>query len=78
MKFYKKQGEIVSAYVTEDFDENLGVNDRVALSQAEEIMRTRINEKHMRKGVTIIDPENTYISAEAIIGPDTFSTRYND
>ena len=36
--------QIVSAYQTADFDETLGVNDRVALSQAEEIMRKRINE----------------------------------
>ena len=41
----------------------LGVNDRIALSQAEEIMRTRINENHMREGVTIIDPQSTHISS---------------
>ena len=31
----------------------------------------RIAEKHMRNGVTIINPENTYISADAEIGRDT-------
>ncbi|MDF4740690.1 bifunctional UDP-N-acetylglucosamine diphosphorylase/glucosamine-1-phosphate N-acetyltransferase GlmU, partial [Vibrio parahaemolyticus] len=49
----------------------LGVNDRVALSQAEIIMKNRINRKNMVNGVTIIDPSNTYISADAIIGSDT-------
>ncbi len=67
----KKKGEIVTAYQTEDFSEILGVNDRVALAEAEKIMRKRINEKHMRNGVTIIDPENTYIDATVEIGRDT-------
>ena len=34
-------------------------------------MRARINEKHMRNGVTIIDPDNTYIEPDATIGQDT-------
>lgn len=71
IEILKAQGEIVSAFTTDDFDEILGVNDRVALSQAEEIMRARINEKHMRNGVTIINPLTTHISMDAVIGSDT-------
>ncbi|BDH59927.1 bifunctional protein GlmU [Lysinibacillus sp. PLM2] len=71
IEILKSKGEIVSAYTTDDFDEILGVNDRVALSQAEEIMRARINEKHMRNGVTIINPFTTHISIDAVIGSDT-------
>ena len=71
IEILQKQGEMVSAYVTNDFDETLGVNDRFALSQAEELMRARINERHMRNGVTIINPATTHISSEAIIGSDT-------
>lgn len=71
IEILKKQGEVVAAYVTENFSETLGVNDRFALSQAEAIMRKRINEYHMRNGVTIINPENTYIGADAKIGQDT-------
>nr|WP_106782155.1 bifunctional UDP-N-acetylglucosamine diphosphorylase/glucosamine-1-phosphate N-acetyltransferase GlmU [Lysinibacillus timonensis] len=71
IEILQKQGEIVSAYATNDFNEILGVNDRVALSQAEEIMRVRINEYHMKNGVTIINPLNTHISVDAIIGRDT-------
>lgn len=71
IELLQKQNEIVEAYVTEDFEETLGVNDRVALAQAESLMRARINERHMRNGVTIIHPETTYISAEAVIGRDT-------
>ncbi|WP_413364244.1 bifunctional UDP-N-acetylglucosamine diphosphorylase/glucosamine-1-phosphate N-acetyltransferase GlmU [Lysinibacillus sp. 3P01SB] len=71
IEILQKQGDLVAAYVTEDFEETLGVNDRFALSQAEEIMRARINERHMRNGVTIINPSTTHISADAIIGSDT-------
>ena len=65
------EGALVSAHVTNDFSETLGVNDRVVLSQAERVMRNRLAEVHMRNGVTIISPENTYISADAEIGRDT-------
>ncbi len=71
IEILQKQNEIIAAYQTDDFEETIGVNDRVALSQAEAIMRRRINEQHMRNGVTIVDPEQTYISADAEIGQDT-------
>ncbi|WP_339214652.1 bifunctional UDP-N-acetylglucosamine diphosphorylase/glucosamine-1-phosphate N-acetyltransferase GlmU [Solibacillus sp. FSL W8-0372] len=71
IEILQKQGEIVAAHVTDSFDETLGVNDRFALSQAEELMRARINERHMRNGVTIINPATTHISADAIIGSDS-------
>lgn len=71
IEILQKQGEIVAAHVTNSFDETLGVNDRFALSQAEELMRARINERHMRNGVTIINPATTHISADAIIGSDS-------
>ncbi|MGG4038789.1 bifunctional UDP-N-acetylglucosamine diphosphorylase/glucosamine-1-phosphate N-acetyltransferase GlmU [Heyndrickxia ginsengihumi] len=67
----KSQNEVVVAYQTDNFEETLGVNDRVQLSEAERIMRRRINELHMRNGVTIINPEQTYIDTDAIIGRDT-------
>lgn len=67
----RSEDALVSAYVTEDFSETLGINDRVVLSKAEAVMRLRIAEKHMRNGVTITNPENTYISADAVIGSDT-------
>jgi bifunctional UDP-N-acetylglucosamine pyrophosphorylase/glucosamine-1-phosphate N-acetyltransferase len=71
IEILKKNGDVVSAYQTLDFDETLGVNDRIALSQAEATMRKRINKKQMLNGVSIIDPTNTYISADAVIGRDT-------
>lgn len=71
MEIFKKQHEIVAAYKMKDFSESMGVNDRVALAAATKLMRQRINEKHMRAGVTLIDPETTYIDADVKIGVDT-------
>jgi bifunctional UDP-N-acetylglucosamine pyrophosphorylase / glucosamine-1-phosphate N-acetyltransferase len=71
IEILKDAGEVVAAYQTPDFNETLGVNDRVALSKAESFMKKRINERHMRNGVTLIDPEQTYISDDAEIGSDT-------
>lgn len=71
IEILKNQGEKVVAYTLDDEGEALGVNDRVALSQAEAYMRERINEKHMRNGVTLIDPATTYIGADVVIGSDT-------
>ncbi|MED4069662.1 bifunctional UDP-N-acetylglucosamine diphosphorylase/glucosamine-1-phosphate N-acetyltransferase GlmU [Priestia endophytica] len=71
IEILQSKGEKVLAYQTDDFAETLGVNDRYALSQAEATMRARINKKHMLNGVTIQDPANTYISADAEIGRDT-------
>lgn len=71
IEILKKEGKIISAYQTASFEETLGVNDRIALSQAEKLMKQRINKEHMRNGVTIIDPDNTYISVDAKIGRDT-------
>jgi bifunctional UDP-N-acetylglucosamine pyrophosphorylase/glucosamine-1-phosphate N-acetyltransferase len=67
----KDAGQTVTAFRTNDFTEIFGINDRVALAQAGKIMQQRINEKHMRNGVTIIDPEQTYIDATVEIGQDT-------
>ncbi|MGP7819506.1 bifunctional UDP-N-acetylglucosamine diphosphorylase/glucosamine-1-phosphate N-acetyltransferase GlmU [Niallia sp. 01092] len=71
IEILKKQSGVVSAFQTEDFEETLGVNDRVALAEAERIMKKRINEFHMRNGVSIIDPANTYIESSVIIKEDT-------
>ncbi|WP_072520218.1 bifunctional UDP-N-acetylglucosamine diphosphorylase/glucosamine-1-phosphate N-acetyltransferase GlmU [Gemella massiliensis] len=67
----RNRGEIIETYLCNDFDETFGVNDRVALAYAENVMRNRINTKHMLNGVTLVDPANTYIAPNAIIGRDT-------
>lgn len=71
IEILKHQGDIVAAYRMANFDESMGVNDRVALAAATKIMRARINKQHMQDGVTLIDPETTYIDAGVKIGADT-------
>ena len=67
----KKRGDIVAAYRMADFDESMGVNDRIALAKANEIMRNRINTHWMEEGVTLLDPKTTYIDSDVKIGSDT-------
>ncbi|KRM55880.1 bifunctional UDP-N-acetylglucosamine diphosphorylase/glucosamine-1-phosphate N-acetyltransferase GlmU [Lacticaseibacillus sharpeae] len=71
IEILKRRGDVIAAYKMKNFDESQGVNDRVALASATKVMRKRINEQHMRDGVTIIDPENTYIDVDVKIGNDT-------
>ncbi|MGT2742466.1 bifunctional UDP-N-acetylglucosamine diphosphorylase/glucosamine-1-phosphate N-acetyltransferase GlmU [Streptococcus plurextorum] len=67
---FKDAGEKVGAYKLRDFDESLGVNDRVALARAEKVMRKRINTAHMVNGVTLLDPASTYIDVDVEIAPE--------
>src|SRR5699024_4667248 len=70
IEILRNKGGIVSGFVTPDFSETLGVNDRVALQKAEKIMRKRVNERHMRSGVTMLDADTTYIGMDVIIEQD--------
>lgn len=63
--------EKIGAFKVADNDEIRGINDRVQLSEAEKIMQKRINEYHMRNGVTINLPETVMIEADVMIGADT-------
>ena len=59
------------AVVHDDFIETIGINTRVHLSEAEAAMRRRINREHMLNGVSMMNPEVTYIDAGVKIGRDT-------
>lgn len=65
------QAERISAYVTPDFEETLGVNSRVQLAEAEAILRQRKNKELMESGVTLIDPAATYVDMSVQVGRDT-------
>lgn len=71
LEILRNAGKTIAAYAIEDNDEIRGINDRVQLDEAENIMRKRINEYHMRNGVTIRIPESVYIEADVEIGSDT-------
>lgn len=66
----KDEGKKIGAVVT-DYEDTIGVNSRVQLSEAEEILRNRINNIHLNNGVTLIDPKATYIGVDVKIGKDT-------
>ncbi|HEL0628532.1 bifunctional GlmU protein [Streptococcus equi subsp. zooepidemicus Sz105] len=70
ISIFKASQEKVGAYLLKDFDESLGVNDRLALAQAEVIMQERINKQHMLNGVTLQNPAATYIESSVEIAPD--------
>ncbi len=67
----KKNCLNVNAYIMKNNEEIFGINSRLHLAEATKIMQKRINEKHMINGVTIVDPDTTYISADTEIGQDT-------
>jgi bifunctional UDP-N-acetylglucosamine pyrophosphorylase/glucosamine-1-phosphate N-acetyltransferase len=63
-------GGRVIAHRTDDLAVNLGVNNRVELAVVNAIARRRILERHMLAGVTVTDPEATWIDAGIEIEPD--------
>ncbi len=61
----------VESVTTDDLTQVIGINTRVHLARAEKIMRQRINETLMLAGVTLVDPDTTYIDSNVEIGSDT-------
>lgn len=66
-----KQGSPPESIEVSDAAEALGINDRVQLSEAENILRDRIRLHWMKSGVTMPDPSSVYIDADASLGQDT-------
>ncbi len=67
----KGQNLNVSAYILQNSDEIYGINSRQNLAVATKMMNRRNLEKYMAEGVTIVDPDSTWISEDTIIGQDT-------
>ena len=67
----KEQNLNVNAYILEDSDEIYGINSRLNLAEATKMMNKRNLEKYMVNGVTIVDPDSTWISEDTEIGQDT-------
>ncbi len=73
-----RAGGKVAAHIAADARETDGVNTRAELAHAAAILRDRINEAHMLAGVTIVDPQTTWIEptveleADATIQPFTY------
>lgn len=67
----RAEGKIVIGIEAEDADEVVGINTRVHLAEAEAMLRKRVNHALMLSGVTILDPQTTYIDEGVQIGTDT-------
>jgi bifunctional UDP-N-acetylglucosamine pyrophosphorylase/glucosamine-1-phosphate N-acetyltransferase len=67
----REAGREIGAHVASDWTVTLGINDRVDLARVRAIAQERINEAHMRAGVTLIDPRTATIDAGVTIGQDT-------
>ena len=63
-------GGTVGVHVASDPEEATGVNTRSELAEAAAGLRDRINEAHMSAGVTLVDPQTTWIDAEVEIESD--------
>ncbi len=63
-------GENVGAEII-DFESILGVNDRIQLSMAEAVLNRRNVENIMLSGVTVVNPQNTYIGSDVTVGMDS-------
>jgi bifunctional UDP-N-acetylglucosamine pyrophosphorylase/glucosamine-1-phosphate N-acetyltransferase len=65
------EGKKVTTVEVADAEEALGINNRVHLAEAEQILRQRINRDYLLAGVTMIDPQSVYIEQGVKIGRDT-------
>ncbi|MEG2235871.1 MAG: bifunctional UDP-N-acetylglucosamine diphosphorylase/glucosamine-1-phosphate N-acetyltransferase GlmU [Clostridia bacterium] len=64
-------GGRVGVYMIQNSEETQGINSRSDLSVVTKTLLCNTREKHMDNGVTLIDPDNTYISLDVEIGRDT-------
>jgi bifunctional UDP-N-acetylglucosamine pyrophosphorylase/glucosamine-1-phosphate N-acetyltransferase len=69
--YFHSTGRTANAFISNDPAIMMGVNDRRQLAEANTILKTLINQRHMLDGVTIVDPLNTYIGPLVEIGMDT-------
>ena len=64
-------GKVVSAFAAPSYAETLGVNSRQQMAEAERVLRQRKLDELMTDGVSIIDPNNTYVDTTVTVGRDT-------
>jgi bifunctional UDP-N-acetylglucosamine pyrophosphorylase / glucosamine-1-phosphate N-acetyltransferase len=69
--YFVAAGRPVRPVVASDHLQVLGINDRIELARARREMNARLCAAHMRAGVTIVDPDTTYLEPELEIGSDT-------
>jgi bifunctional UDP-N-acetylglucosamine pyrophosphorylase/glucosamine-1-phosphate N-acetyltransferase len=68
---FLERGLTVETLVTDDWTANLGLNTRADLALSESLLRKKILDQLMARGVTIVDPATTYVENDVSIGQDT-------
>jgi bifunctional UDP-N-acetylglucosamine pyrophosphorylase / glucosamine-1-phosphate N-acetyltransferase len=68
---FNQNGYKVSAMKSDNYLETIGINDKIVLEEATNLVKLAINEQHMEQGVTIVDKNNTYIGPDVVIGAGT-------
>ncbi|MBO2521107.1 MAG: UDP-N-acetylglucosamine diphosphorylase/glucosamine-1-phosphate N-acetyltransferase [Firmicutes bacterium] len=71
LRLLRERGHAVGVSRLEDPVEAMGVNDRCQLAAAEKALRARVLQRLMESGVTVVDPDTTYIHPTVKIGRDT-------
>ena len=71
VKWANEQNLKVDAYILKNNEEIFGINSKAHLAEATKILTKRVINKHLENGVTIVDPDTTWISPETEIEPDT-------
>ena len=71
LEILRNKGEKIWAAAADDYESTLGINSRLQLSGAEKILRRRKNIELMDNGVTIMDPDSTFVDADVTVGKDT-------
>lgn len=70
VKWAISEGLKAQSYVLENNEESFGINSKTHLAEAAKILKNRVINKLLEDGVTIVDPETTFISPETEIAPD--------
>ena len=71
VKWTINKGLKAQSYILKNNEESYGINSKLHLAQATKVLKDRVLEKLMAEGVTIVDPDTTYISPETEIEADT-------
>ncbi|QQK08601.1 bifunctional UDP-N-acetylglucosamine diphosphorylase/glucosamine-1-phosphate N-acetyltransferase GlmU [Miniphocaeibacter halophilus] len=67
----REEGDKISTFLIDDVEEVYGINSKLQLSIAQEVLRKRINSYHMSNGVIMENPNNIFIEDSVIIGKDS-------
>ena len=71
LTIFKNAGEKIGIFTAEYADETIGINTRIQLVAADKSLRMRKERELMNNGVTIVDPNTTFIDTDVKIGQDT-------